>query len=100
MPARVRISLVLLLGFALIGGARMVADLRPFAGGHRERDDLAGARQRFETLAARLPTEGVVTYVAARPNPYTWYRAQYFLAPRIVRHATKPPDTSPWFEDE
>jgi hypothetical protein len=76
--------MLLLFGFGLVGAVRLIADDSPFQASYRDREELAGAEERFTLLHAALPQRGTVIFLPGRQDRPMWYRCQYVLAPLVL----------------
>ena len=87
LPVRITISIVTLAACCLLSSARLIMDahsLQVAEGEIARRSD-----QRFATLKAALPAQGVVGYVGEPGIPALadYYLTQYALAPLVVDHS-------------
>jgi hypothetical protein len=80
-------TLIFVLG-CLLSTVRILTDAPT-----RVHDDSVAKRsdQRFASLRAALPQQGVVGYIGETGDPADYYLAQYALAPLVVDHSPNHP---------
>jgi hypothetical protein len=85
---RINIATLLFVVCCLLSAGRILTDapIRLHEDDVAERSD-----QRFTSLKAALPPQGVVGYIGETGDPSDYYLAQYALAPLVVDHSPNHP---------